>query len=221
MTLLIFDCDGVLVDSESILIAAEMEFLAAFGLDLDRSEYQRRFTGTSLRSWEGAVSDLLTSGGRKAPTPGEFARFAEETDRRVKAGLKAIEGAAGFVSKLDCPMCVASSSTPSQLEWKLARAGLKHFFAGRTFSSSEVRKGKPAPDLFLFAASRMRAVPEGCVVIEDSSSGIRAAKEAGMAAIGLTAGAHCLPEHGARLLQDGADFVAQTYVQLADYLDIG
>ena len=218
MTMLIFDCDGVLVDSESLLINAELEFLARFGHEFERVEYIQRFTGTSLASWEKAISELVANSSGKPPSAEDFRLLAADTDQALKASLTEVRGAHRYLSKLTCMSCVASSSTPSQLGWKLRVTGLDKFFMDRVFSATQVSRGKPAPDLFLYAASQMQVDPSECIVIEDSSSGIKAAKTAGMVAIGLVAASHCPSGFEAVLMRDGADFVANSYAELADWV---
>ena len=222
MVALIFDCDGVLVDSESLLIHAEMEFLSRSGFTFTRTEYVSRFLGKSFKSWQTAVSKLFTDTGLEAPTAADFSALGEMTDQTLKQNLEPVEGVQTFLSKLTTlTKGVASSSTPAQLAWKLRKTGLNHFFGDLVFSSSQVANGKPAPDLFLYAASKMKVSPADCIVIEDSSSGVLAAKDAGMTVVGLVAGSHLLPDHREVLIEDGADFVAGSYAELADWLDPG
>ena len=113
------------------------------------------------------------------------------------------------------PACVASSSAPDQLRRKLDLAGLRARFGSGVFSASMVARGKPAPDLFLYAAAQMAAPPARCVVVEDSPAGIAAARAAGMAAIGFCGGGHCRPGHGARLAACGAAVVIADMRELA------
>jgi len=202
-----------------LLITAELKFLAQYGLEFERSEYIQRFTGTSLTTWEASVAKLISDVGLIPPTQEDFRELADTNDREIKMSLTAVKGAHLFLSKTTHANCVASSSTPAQLDWKLKITGLERFFDGRVYSSSHVKNGKPAPDLFLFAASRMQVSPSDCLVIEDSASGIRAAKKACMTAIGLVAASHCPPGYGEVLLQNGADFIAEDYGELADWVE--
>ena len=218
MRAVIFDCDGVLVDSEAILVDLELEFLSGSGLEFDRGEYVRRFTGTSLASWKIAVSSLITKSGGTAPSDQDFRQLEKKADQELKHSLTEVAGAGSFLARLPNPRCVASSSTPEQLGWKLSATGLDGYFGRQVFSSSQVKHGKPAPDLFLYAAAQLNVAPADCVVLEDSSSGIRAAKRAGMTAIGLVAASHCVPEHRETLLNDGADFVAGDYADIDEWL---
>ena len=114
------------------------------------------------------------------------------------------------------PYCVASSSTPDQISRKLDLTGLLPRFGDNLFSATMVARGKPAPDLFLFAAREMGAAPERCLVVEDSPAGIAAALAAGMTAIGFCGGSHCGPDHGVRLEACGAAAVIADMRGLAD-----
>ncbi|HZU89792.1 MAG TPA: HAD-IA family hydrolase, partial [Stellaceae bacterium] len=109
--------------------------------------------------------------------------------------------------RLTLPVCVASSSLPAQLRLGLEVAGLLEFFEPHLFSATMVAHGKPAPDLFLYAAARMGAAPRHCLVVEDSLAGVTAARAAGMTALGFCGGSHCRPGHGERLLAGGAAHV--------------
>ncbi len=220
MKTLIFDCDGVLVDSESVLIDEELAFLCGFGVQLERSDYIRRFSGTALTHWEAAIGDLIAAAGSRRPEEREFRALEAATDHKLKESLAAVAGVRSFLQATAGPRCVASSSTPTQLQWKLSITELNQFFHPHVFSTTAVTNGKPAPDLFLYAAKQLGATPSNCVVIEDSANGIRAAKAAGMLAVGLTAADHCAIEHHELLTASGADFVAGDYQQLAAYLGL-
>ena len=218
MKTLIFDCDGVLVDSEAILIDEEMAFLRQFGVQIERASYIRRFSGTALTHWEAMISDLVAETGAPRPSQEAFRALEANTDQKLKDSLTAVAGARSFLETITEPRGVASSSTPEQLQWKLKRTDLQHFFGEHVYSTTTVAQGKPAPDLFLYAADKLNTKVANCIVIEDSANGIRAAKAAGMLAVGLTAAQHCSPEHHALLQENGADFVAGNYQQLATYL---
>jgi beta-phosphoglucomutase-like phosphatase (HAD superfamily) len=114
--------------------------------------------------------------------------------------------------------CVASSSSLQRIALALEVTGLSEFFGGHVFSSTMVARGKPAPDLFLHAANAMGFDPETCVVIEDSVNGIKAARSAGMRALGFLGGVHCPPAHGGELLAGGADLVCRDSAELATAL---
>jgi len=197
--LVIFDCDGVLIDSEMLSVEADIACLAEFGIVLPADEILERYTGISLA---GMIADLETRHGRT------LAGFAERHRQLLRplfeAGLRAIPGVPAVLGSLACPSCVASSSSPERLRHALSLVGLYDRFHPNVFSASMVARGKPAPDLFLHAAGRMGAAPARCVVVEDSLAGIAAAQAAGMTAIGFAGGGHCLPGHAARLRAGGA-----------------
>lgn len=185
--LVIFDCDGVLVDSEAIAAAVLTETLAGLGTDIDEATVYRRFLGRSLD----AVRDVLaqeyglTSSGDIIPPS-----FRERLIKRFRAELKPIPGVAEAVKRINLARCVASSSRPERLRLTLGLTGLLPLFDPNIFSTTMVLRGKPAPDLFLHAASAMNISPSDCVVIEDSPAGVEAAKRAGMRVFAFTGGAH-------------------------------
>ncbi len=125
-----------------------------------------------------------------------------------------MKGARAAIESIEMPRCGASSSSPEGLQWKLKHTNLIDLFEPNLFSTQLVENGKPAPDLFLLAADRMGVPPSECVVIEDSSNGVRAGRSAGMKTIGFTAGSHCLDDHGDTLLADGADMIVDSYEML-------
>jgi HAD superfamily hydrolase (TIGR01509 family) len=209
--LLIFDCDGVLVDSESLSCRIDAEFLTQIGIPYTAEEIARQFLGVSLKTM---IARIEAERGCRLPDDfGErlnsilFARF--ETD------LKPIEGVRDAILSLPHPRCVASSSVPERIALSLRITGLSDLFDD-IFSSTQVPRGKPAPDLFLHAASNMKARPEDCLVIEDSVAGVQAALAAGMRVIGFTGGGHCGPDHAEKLRQAGAPLVIDRMADLPD-----
>ena len=134
--------------------------------------------------------------------------FADTLRVRVAAAFDAelapIAGVEAALAALPYRRCVASSSAPERLRHSLSLTGLLHWFEPHVFSATQVARGKPAPDLFLFAAASMQAAPATCVVIEDSVPGVQAAVAAGMRVIGFTGGGHCRPGHAERLRAAGA-----------------
>ena len=174
--LVIFDCDGVLVDSERIAVEIDVAVLARVGLNLSRQQVVERFVGRSASVMEAAIEQHL--GDRL--TPELQAEFDQLYTDAFARDLEPVTGIRDTLSQLDGPTCVASSSTPESLRRKLTRVGLWDHFAGRVFSAEQVANGKPAPDLFLYAAERMGQSPARCVVVEDSSFGVQAARAAGM-----------------------------------------
>ena len=202
--LLIFDCDGVLVDSEVLACRAASEALGEFGLNLPVDEVAERFLGRSAKDmyaaleadWGCVLTDTVRSRIR--------VRSRELFDRE----LRSVEGVASALAALAGPRCVASSSGPEAIAYKLGRADLLRCFEPTAlFSAHMVSRGKPAPDLFLHAAARMGTVPERCLVIEDSVPGVTAAKAAGMTVFGFTGASHCRAGYEHRLSAAGADLV--------------
>ena len=201
--LVIFDCDGVLVDSEVIACHAVAEALQAIGHDMSAESVADRFVGMSNKDMYAALEAEM---GRPLP-----ASFDADMNRRATARfareLRAMPELDVVLQRLTPAKCVASSSTPEALSAKLRWAKLARWFENASFSTAMVPRGKPAPDIFFYAARQMCASIEKCLLIEDSAAGITAAKAAGMTAFGVTGGSHCRAGHAARLTDAGADFV--------------
>ncbi|MFT7653313.1 MAG: HAD superfamily hydrolase (TIGR01509 family) [Candidatus Azotimanducaceae bacterium] len=214
MPLVVFDCDGVLVDSETIYIACELEFLSRHGLDFDRQDYLGIFLGMAPKEWQRTMRALFLERLGKNVDGDFFEELNSFTLERFEEELEPVQGARAAIEGISLPMCVASSSSPSRLKWKLTHTGLVDLFGDNLFPTDLVEYGKPAPDLFLFAAKAMQHLPGDCVVVEDSANGVLAAKRAGMRVIGFTAANHCIDGHGATLGEAGADAVVQTYGEL-------
>lgn len=183
--LVIFDCDGVLVDSELLSARVLIDTLAETGIAIDRTHFERHFLGRSFPTVAASIRRDFQS------LPADFeetyrARLAQvfEAELRPTAGLMEMLG------RLDVPACVATSSSPPRVARSLRVTGLARFFEGRVFTASEVARGKPAPDLFLHAARRCGVPPGDCLVVEDSAPGLEAAEAAGMASLHFSGGAH-------------------------------
>ena len=178
--LVIFDCDGVLVDSEPISNRILTDMLGEIGLPMSADETTREFMGLSMDDCWRIIEKRL---GRTVPDD-----FAARYDRLLNAAfqreLRPVRGVTEALEQIARPHCVASSGSLEKIRYSLALTGLLPRFDGRFFSSSEVQLGKPAPDLFLHAASRMGAEAERCVVIEDSPRGVSAGVAAGMTVLG-------------------------------------
>ncbi|MFZ1988435.1 MAG: HAD family phosphatase [Alphaproteobacteria bacterium] len=218
ITAIIFDCDGVLIDSEVLGLEVELRTLAEVGLHYDVAEYHRRFLGLPHRAYLAELdADARAITGRALP-----ADFSATITTRLResfgAKLTRIAGALELVRALQVPKAVASSSLLQSLNWKLEKTELKPAFGDHVYSAEHVKRGKPAPDLFLYAAERIAAVPETTLVIEDSANGIKGAKAAGMIAAGFTAGGHCLPGHDGMLADAGADLVFASFADLDAFL---
>ena len=217
--LVIFDCDGVLVDSEPIIAEAEAEALAVAGFAISPRELLDRFTGVP-------AADMFRTLAAEQARP-LAAGFADRIEGRIaeayRSRLKPVPDAEATLRRLDIPYCVASSSGLGRLRLALLVAGLDWLLAGRIFSAEMVARGKPSPDLFLHAADRMAAAPADCLVIEDSVAGVTAAQTAGMTVLGFTGGSHAGPGLGERLGVAGADLVFSRMAalpQLIHHLDL-
>jgi HAD superfamily hydrolase (TIGR01509 family) len=213
--LLIFDCDGVLIDSELIACRVVAETLTAAGYPLETRDILE-FVGKSSRDM---YARLAARFGRSLPDDldaglGRHLRQAFAAELQPMAGADALLRGLGGVRR-----CVASSSGPERIRHSLGCTGLLAHFGADLFSASMVARGKPAPDLFLHAASVLGVPPASCLVIEDSVPGIEAAVAAGMAPIGFTGGAHCGTDHAARLARAGAARIAPSMTALAEMLD--
>ena len=201
---LIFDCDGVLVDSETIHVAVEIELLAEMGLAYDWESYLSRFVGLGVPEFHAALAEDYAALGQ-GPFPANFGpRLNARAWPRIEAELTALPGAAALAAKFVGPIAVASSSITPKLRRKLHLTGLTETFAPHIYSADQVARGKPAPDLFLFAADQIKSDPARCLVIEDSVNGVKAALAAGMTAFGFTGGGHADAGLGARLITAGA-----------------
>jgi HAD superfamily hydrolase (TIGR01509 family) len=214
MDLVIFDCDGVLIDSERIYIDSEIEFLSDAGLRFERRAYMEAFMGLAPDAWrEKLGATAQERSGR--PLPEDFFESLHAfTMQRFETELEAIPGVRGAVSGLELTCCVASSTPLPNLHWKLEHTGIADLFSAGIFSSDMVARGKPAPDLFLHAAASLAVEPRHCVVVEDSANGVIAGKAAGMKVIGFTGGDHCLPDQEAILLDNGAHVVIDDFANL-------
>jgi HAD superfamily hydrolase (TIGR01509 family) len=213
-TLIIFDCDGVLVDSELLACQVEIEILQGLGHPISLGEFQRRAIGRSRKDNQAMLEGLWDR-----PLPADY---TEQVQSRLfdlfRTGLRPVVGMVDLVGRVAVDRCVASSSPPDRLGLVLSIGGYEPLFPSHVFSAVEVARGKPAPDLFLHAAYRMGAEPGRCLVVEDSVPGIQAAKAAGMTAVGFCGGGHCLPDHPAALRAAGADEIAADSSALAVFL---
>ncbi|WP_134681686.1 HAD family hydrolase [Paracoccus ravus] len=184
----IFDCDGVLVDSEPLAVIELLAMLRSVGAPVSEARIYDEFLGRSVQTIIEAVSQDHGIDIRPA-LPGYGAALAA----RLARDLRAVRGMAEAITACDGPRAVASSSAPERLNLSLELTGLAPLFGQHVYSAVQVRNGKPAPDLFLFAASRLGVDPRDCVVIEDSPAGILAARAAGMRVIGFLGGSHAAP----------------------------
>ncbi len=208
--LIIFDCDGVLVDSEPLVVKAyervyEKHGMSGVGADIIAQCIGMKQSDAILR-----IRDLT---GHQFPETADGDIWAE-TKILFTEELKPTSGIVPFLNALSADRCVASSSSIERIGHSLGVTGLAHHFGSSIFSSSMVRNGKPAPDIFLHAAEKMGAEPADCVVIEDSPLGVQGAVAAGMTAIGYTGGGHTYPDHAQVLLSRGADVVCADWSEI-------
>jgi HAD superfamily hydrolase (TIGR01509 family) len=200
--LVIFDCDGVLIDSEVISTRSTVAALGMIGYPVSQEDGFRRFVG---RSYATIRIEIEQDWGRALP-PSFEAEVEQRTLQEMAISLQPIDGADEALSKLALPRCVASGSSVEWITSGLRKTGLLDHVQPHLFSASMVENGKPAPDIFLHAAERMGVTPANAVVIEDSLPGVEAGVAAGMVVIGFTGGSHIIDKHahGAMLMAAGA-----------------
>jgi len=210
--LVIFDCDGVLVDSELIASRVEAQLLTAAGYDISAEELAETYAGLTFK-------DILLRIEQKSgiPLQASLLDTSEKlVDQKLATDVRAIPGAGEAVMSVTCPRCVCSNSSPQRLDLMLTATNIKPLFGANIFSSlaTPTGKPKPAPDVYLHAAKTMGADTANCFVIEDSAPGVRAAKTAGMRVIGFTGAAHSYPGHADALTEAGAETVMRRWPEL-------
>ncbi len=216
-SLIIFDCDGVLVDSEILAAEVESTLLTEAGFPIAADEMAERYAGLP---WK----DILIAVERDAGIP-ISASLLEKSERlldeKLKNEVQAVEDIVEVVSALKLPKCICSNSTGERLEMMLTRVGLYELFAPHIFSAPEVGTGrtKPAPDVYLHAAKEFGVDPASVIVVEDSAHGVHAARAAGMRVIGFTGGAHSYPGHADKLTDAGAETVIRRHRDLASVIE--
>jgi len=208
--LIIFDCDGVLIDSEILSCRCLSDVLAGYGIELGVDQALDLFLGRSVT----AVREHYEALGHLIPE-----QFAAELKVRIRAAflssLCPVEGVSSVLEDLRIPHCVASSSDVDRVSFSLSLTGLALHFDTRVYTSQMVKRGKPAPDLFVYAAERMQVDPHHTLVVEDSVSGVKAGKAAGMTVWGFVGGSHYQSRDGKAMLREaGADRV---FGQMADF----
>ena len=208
--LIVFDCDGVLIDSEIVVCRLTAEEFTRIGYLVSTEEVISRFAGRPEREM---IADVEADWGR--PVPEEFfTRIKAQVAHAYATELRIMPGIADLLDRLRAPVCVASSACPAKLKLGLDTVGLYDRFAPNVVSASLVAHGKPAPDVFIYAAGWMRTPAANCLVIEDSIPGVRAALTAGMRVFGFTGGRHCSAGHRERLLTAGAEQVMESFEEL-------
>ncbi|CAK9886272.1 MAG: 6-phosphogluconate phosphatase [Candidatus Erwinia impunctatus] len=203
--LIIFDCDGVLIDSEILGITLALEMLNHHGINMDFHEFSSQYSGLS---WNALIDKIQHQKGVRLPASigNSFYTALQEI---FATSLRRIDGSLELLTSLNIPYCICSNSSGSQLNYALSLVQLEHFFADRIFSAVDLGsgRGKPQPDIFLYAAKVFNASPQNTLVIEDSVPGVTAAKKAGMHVTGFIGGGHTYPQHADRLLAAGADMI--------------
>lgn len=215
--LVIFDCDGVLIDSEAIFCAVDAEALTRLGHPTTAATISERFAGVPHQiAWRQLSTEL------NLQLPQNWLDdLLLECQRRFPAELVPIPGAASAVAMIvesGDQVCVASSTELVSLRENLQRTGLLSLLAPHVFSVDQVKRPKPAPDVFLFAASQMGFDPADTIVVEDSVAGVMAARRAGMRVLGFTGGGHAYSSLASRLMDAGAEHVCSTMDQVVERL---
>ncbi|CAN7425350.1 HAD family phosphatase [Mesorhizobium amorphae] len=210
--LVIFDCDGVLVDSEIIAARIEAELLTSAGYEISPEELAETYAGLTFK-------DIMMRVEEKSAIPFQVSlidRAEELVDRKLRSDVRAIDGVREAVAAVTVPRCICSNSRSERIEFMLEKVHLLPFFAGRIFSAMETPTGKtkPAPDVFLLAAEKLNAKPENTFVIEDSVHGVAGARAAGMRVIGFTGAGHSYPGHADALTEAGAETVIRRWAEL-------
>ena len=210
MGLIIFDCDGVLVDSEIIAHELLAQMMTDLGHPMTTAEAIRKFAGRSLADTLPLIEASL---GRSIPDNlGQ--RYGRLLLERLRRDLKPIAGVKTAVMALHYRRCVASSSSLERIRMSLEATGLASLFGPNIFSATQVAHGKPAPDLYRLAARTMAVAPENCVVIEDSALGVSAGRAAGMKVVGFIGAAHATDDAAEQLAAAGACDVIASMVEL-------
>ncbi|TPJ57693.1 HAD family phosphatase [Mesorhizobium sp. B2-7-1] len=210
--LVIFDCDGVLVDSEIIAARIEAELLTSAGFEISAEELSETYAGLTFK-------DIMLRVEEKSQIPFQASlidRAEELVDRKLRVDVRIIDGAREAVAAVSAPRAVCSNSSTERVEFMLEKVRLLPFFAGRIFSGLDIpsKKPKPAPDVFLYAAEKLGANPKNTFVIEDSVHGIAGARAAGMRVIGFTGAGHSYPGHADALTEAGAETVIRRWAEL-------
>lgn len=218
MKAIIFDMDGVLVDSEILYRKGEWHYFSKIGMTYDPLVFRQRFMGVpSDVYFERLNEDHLSAFSR--PLPDDFAPgLRAHWESLMAAELQAVDGAAECLGRLALPKAVASSTGLDFIRQRLTKTGLIDHFGPHLYSADQVANGKPHPDLFLFAADKIGFAPADCIVVEDSENGVIAAVRAGMRVIGFTGGGHYEDKAGQALLDRGAARCVSSFDDLRDLL---
>lgn len=210
--LILFDCDGVLVDSEIIAAEVESKLLRDSGFDITAEDMCIRFAGMDWKS-------ILLTIEQESDIP-VSAQLLDKSEKLLDAALarrvRIIEGVRSALSRLTEQRCICSNSSTPRLDLMLTKVGLKPYFQGHIYSAKDLGpdRTKPRPDIYLHGAKQFDVNPARCLVIEDSVHGVHAARAAGMRVIGFTGGSHTYPSHADRLIDAGAETVIARMAEL-------
>jgi HAD superfamily hydrolase (TIGR01509 family) len=214
----IFDCDGVLVDSEVLALEVELAILAEQGLSFEREDYVTRFMGLSYEAFHNVIDAEAQKRLGRSISDNIRGELAQRLRQTMIARLTEVPGAVASVAATPLLKAVASSSTKEGLERKLRQVGLWAHFEPHVYSADHVANAKPAPDLFLHAADRLGVTPDQCLVLEDSVNGVVAARAAGMRVWGFLGGGHVHDRLGERLTAAGAERLVADWPEAARLL---
>ena len=215
--LVLFDCDGVLVDSEIIAAEVESKLLRDSGFDITPEDMCIRFAGMDWKS-------ILLTIEQEADIP-VSAQLIDKSEKLLDAALarrvKMIDGVRYALSKITEQRCICSNSSSHRLDLMLTKVGLKPYFEGHIYSAKDLGpdRTKPRPDIYLHGAAQFGVDPSRCLVIEDSVHGVHAARAAGMRVIGFTGGSHTYPNHADRLIDSGAETVISRMIELPQMVE--
>ncbi|MCM2294470.1 HAD family phosphatase [Allorhizobium sp. BGMRC 0089] len=210
--LLLFDCDGVLVDSEIIAAKVESKLLTDAGYPISVEEMGERFAGMTWKNILLSIEQQID-----IPLSASLIDKSEKLlDERLAREVKIIEGVIYALSRLSGPRCICSNSSSARLDMMLTKVGLKDAFAPHIYSAKDLGadRVKPKPDIYLHGAAQFNVKPQACLVIEDSVHGVMAARAAGMRVIGFTGASHTYPSHADRLTDAGAETVISRMMDL-------
>ena len=211
---LLFDCDGVLVDSEIIAAHAMVEMLSQYGIEITVDYYLNNCTG---KTYSGLVIELGEKFG--APLPSHFlSEVTKEVDYRLETQLKPIDGINHLLESLHLPKSIVSNSDVYQIEHAIEYVNIAHYFT-HVFSCQMVARPKPDPGVYLHAATTLNVDPLDCLVVEDSLAGATAALSAGMNVIGFAGGSHIVKGHAEKLMNIGVTHVAGSIQELGEMID--
>jgi HAD superfamily hydrolase (TIGR01509 family) len=200
--LVIFDCDGVVIDSEILSAQVLINMLVEKGVDIDRAYVQQHFLGCNFKTVSQKIANAFN-----VTLPESFeGDYREALLNEFETSLTTTDGISDVLKNLAVPICIATSSSPVRTAKALSVVSLSKYFSNTVFTSSEVKRGKPAPDLFLHAAKQMGVKPEHCLVIEDSKAGVSAAIDANMQVLHYSGGQH---------MQEAINHVHKAYPNVA------